>query len=79
VNEYINHRIKVASDETVNPGSLKPVFDAETVKAIFAYSGGIPRRINTLCDLVLLSGFAKKAAAIDAKFVQAVIKEFNLS
>jgi hypothetical protein len=32
-----------------------------------------------LCDLVLLSGFAKKAATIDAKFVQAVIKEFNLS
>jgi len=79
VNEYINHRIKVASSEIEIPGALKPVFDADTVKAIFAYSGGIPRRINTLCDLVLLSGFAKKAATIDAKFIQAVIKEFNLS
>jgi type II secretory pathway predicted ATPase ExeA len=79
VGEYIAHRLKVASSETEVPGALKPVFDAETVKAVFTYSGGIPRRINTLCDLVLLSGFAKKAATIDAKFVQAVIKEFNLS
>ena len=78
VNEYINHRIKVASNATDTPG-LKPVFDAETIKAIFTYSGGIPRRINTLCDLVLLSGFAKKVARIDVKFIQAVITEFNLS
>ena len=55
------------------------VVDGDTIKAIFTYSGGIPRRVNTLCDLILLSGFAKKTAKIDAPFVASVIKEFNLS
>jgi len=79
VSDYINHRLKVAASDAENSAAVKPVFDAETVKAVFAYSGGIPRRINTLCDLILLSGFAKKTTKIDAKFVQTVIKEFNLS
>ncbi len=78
VGDYIRHRIKVASNET--PAPTPPAeFNAETVKAIFTYSGGIPRRINTLCDLMLLSGFAKKIRQIDAKLVESVIKEFNLS
>ena len=79
VGEYIQHRLKVATGEEPVSGGNKLAFDAPTVKAIFNYSGGIPRRINTLCDLVLLSGFAKKATAIDAAFIQTVIKEFNLS
>jgi general secretion pathway protein A len=49
------------------------------IKAVYNYSSGIPRKINTVCDLILLSGFAKKTTAIDAQFVTTVIKEFNLS
>jgi len=78
VGEYVNYRLKTASQDQPSAGALKPVFDAATIKAVFEYSGGIPRRINTLCDLVLLSGFAKKIQAIDAQFVRSVIKEFNL-
>ena len=75
---YIEHRINVASNQE-NPSGKKPVFDKEAIKVVYNYSGGIPRRINTLCDLVLLSGFAKKTQKIDADFVESVIKEFNLS
>ncbi len=79
VAKYIEHRIKVASIENPNQNSLKPVFDAEAIKVISNHTGGIPRKINTLCDLVLLSGFAKKVSKIDAQFISSVIKEFNLS
>jgi type II secretory pathway predicted ATPase ExeA len=79
VAKYLEFRIKTASNEAAPTGDLKAFFDKETVKAIFAYSGGIPRRINTLCDLVLLSGFAKKTTKIDANFIVSIVKEFNLS
>lgn len=78
VGKYINYRINVAQAEASKETQLS-LFDKGAVKVVYNYSGGIPRRINTLCDLVLLSGFAKKNNKIDASFVEGVIKEFNLS
>ncbi|RKY40677.1 MAG: ATPase [Candidatus Omnitrophota bacterium] len=78
VGKYIDHRIKVAINDSKS-GGLKPEFSKDAVKAIYNHSGGIPRKINTLCDLALLSGFAKKVDKIDGNFINSVIKEFNLS
>ncbi len=48
---YIEHRLKCA-------GSMgKPTFEPEAFVSIHKASGGIPRRINTLCDRLLLLGF----------------------
>jgi len=47
--KYILHRLEVA-------GRVEPVFTDEAYKEIFNKTGGIPRRINHLCDLALLSG-----------------------
>ena len=76
IGDYIEHRIKVASSDSKQDSPLK---DDSVVKAIAKYSGGIPRRINTLCDLVLLSGFAKKNKDINKDFIKSVIEEFNLT
>ena len=75
VDKYIIHRLKVAG----RPESGSPVFNKDALKAVFQYSGGIPRRINTLCDFALMSGFAQKAETVDAALVSSVIKDFNLS
>ena len=75
VDKYLSHRLKVAG----RPDSGNPVFNKDAVKAVFQYSGGIPRRINTLCDLTLMSGFAQKAEKVDVNLVNSVIKDFNLS
>jgi len=75
VGNYINHRLKVAGRE--DPAGNQ-VFSSEAVKAIFQHTGGIPRRINTLGDLVLMEGFAKKAQKIEKDAVNSVIKDFNL-
>jgi general secretion pathway protein A len=48
---YIEHRLRCA-------GLSKPLKIAPACfSSIYKFSGGIPRRINTLCDRLLLSGF----------------------
>jgi general secretion pathway protein A len=56
--EYIEHRLGVC-------GLKKVIFDDEAYKEIHLCSGGIPRRINTICDLALLVGFGNGLTRID--------------
>ena len=48
---YVEHRLKCAG------ATDRPVFRQEAFHAIFRASGGVPRRINLICDRLLLSGF----------------------
>jgi general secretion pathway protein A len=59
---YILHRLKVA-------GRVEPLFTKEALEYIYEHTGGIPRRINRLCDICLLSGFAKQINQIDVALV----------
>ncbi len=59
---YITHRLRVA-------GRDEPIFTKEAVESIYEHTGGIPRRINRLCDICLLSGFAKDLNQIDESTV----------
>jgi hypothetical protein len=47
---YIEHRLTTAG------WNGDPSFDEEAFEAIYGYAGGIPRRINALCDRLLLMG-----------------------
>lgn len=48
---YIEHRLRCAGAQDT------PRFDAGAFEAIFEASGGVPRRINSHCDRLLLSGY----------------------
>ncbi|MBI4436437.1 MAG: AAA family ATPase [Candidatus Omnitrophica bacterium] len=61
--EYVSHRYKVA-------GGVESPFSASALKLIYDYSGGIPRRVNRLCDLCLLNGFGRKTKTIDKEIIQ---------
>lgn len=66
---YIRHRLELA-------GSAKPeLFSDEACEAVFAYSRGIPRLINILCDTALVYGFADDKKQIDAALVRDVAKD----
>jgi general secretion pathway protein A len=67
---YITHRMKVAGREDA-------VFTPEALKVIYEKTGGIPRRINHLCDLSLLTGLGRKADKIDGAIVERSSKEFG--
>nr|WP_316639042.1 XrtA/PEP-CTERM system-associated ATPase [uncultured Roseateles sp.] len=67
---YIEHRLKCA-------GSVgKPSFDAEAFKAIFTASQGIPRRINSICDRLLLLGFMGNKTHLLLADVNEVVRDF---
>ncbi len=68
---YITHRLHTAG------GTDKPTFDAGAFQAIFKASGGIPRRINQVCDRLLLSGFLAGKHAFVASDVQEVTTELS--
>jgi len=56
---YIAHRLRVAGHP-----SPEAVFTREAIEAVYESTGGIPRRINRLCDLCLLAGMGASAQAI---------------
>jgi len=63
--EYIRHRLAVA-------GGSPELFTPEALSRIYALTKGVPRRINTLCDLVLVAGFAEGRRVLEAEFVDLV-------
>lgn len=73
---YINYRLKVAGRDEA-PG--KSIFNPKSIKSIYEHTAGIPRRVNTLCDFILMSSFAKKIETIEPDLIESVIKDFNIS
>lgn len=65
---YIEHRLKCAG---AGAGG-QPVFSSDSYEIIHEVAGGVPRRINTMCDRLMLMGFlaAKKPlTGVDAREV----------
>ncbi len=69
---YVRHHLQAA-------GATEPIFTEAALKVIHELSGGLPRRINRLCDFALLVGYAEGLAAIDADHVEGVSAELHLS
>lgn len=68
---YIEHRLRCAG------ATDKPVFAAGVFRAIHQHTGGIPRRINTLCDRLLLQGYLAEEPQIDLQAVEDVVTEMR--
>ena len=68
---YIEHRLKCAGF------SGEPLFDANAYDAVFKASGGVPRRINSLCDRILLAGFLAGKSEFKLDDVEEVARELN--
>ena len=68
---YIEHRLKCAG------GTGRPHFDAAAFEAIFRATAGIPRRINTVCDRLLLLGFLGNKENLGVDDVNEVVNEMR--
>jgi type II secretory pathway predicted ATPase ExeA len=66
--DYINHRLRVGGRE-------QPLFSDEAIELIWRASAGIARRINTLCDLSLVYGFASGSQAIELATVRDMLRD----
>ncbi len=68
--DYIIHRLRVAGREDT-------IFQENVFEAIHGATGGIPRRINHICDACLMTGFARKRESIDEEIFQESGKIFG--
>jgi general secretion pathway protein A len=66
--EYIAYRLKVA-------GATTAIFSQQAMQLIAQASTGIPRIINTICDLALVYGYSDQRKVIDLETVRAVLKD----
>lgn len=68
---YIKHRLKIANYKG------KKLFDSDSLKLIWEYSQGIPRKINILCDNALLIAYALENKQINQRVVKEVIRDLS--
>ncbi|MDQ2803416.1 MAG: XrtA-associated ATPase [Pseudomonadota bacterium] len=66
---YIEHRLRTVG------WTDDPSWEEAAFSRVFHHTGGIPRRINTLCSRVLLFGALEEAHAITAEMVDATAAE----
>jgi len=67
---YILHRLNIA-------GAKKDIFQEDVYSLIYSASGGIPRKINNICDLALLIGYTEEANLINRAIISEAIKEIE--
>ena len=66
---YIEHRLQCAG------ANGSPTFTPDSFRVIFKATNGIPRRINAICDRLLLSGFINNKKEFSAKDVDEVSRK----
>ena len=65
---YVRHRIEIA-------GGDPKIFHKNALRLVYWNSGGIPRVINTLCDLALVYAFAEQKTKIDAVLIADIARD----
>ena len=68
---YIEHRLRTVDWRG------DPEWEADAFAAVHRHTGGIPRRINTLCSRVLLFGALEETHTISGEMVEATAEELN--
>ena len=68
---YVEHRLKKVDWKN------DPEFSKDAYHAIYECTAGVPRRINTLCDRLLLFGFLEEKHVIDDAIVRTVAQELR--
>ncbi len=69
---YVEHRLRVG-------GCEEQLFTGEALKALHAYSGGVPRLINSLATAALLSGLGHEYRIIERQLINEAAQEFGLN
>jgi putative secretion ATPase (PEP-CTERM system associated) len=68
---YIEHRLQHVGWRD------NPRFELDAFALVHEYAGGIPRRINTLCDRLLLAAYLEERHVVSRSHVDEVIRELH--
>jgi general secretion pathway protein A len=70
---YIRHRLEIVGNKGAS------LFSREATQLIWKYSGGVPRKINMVCDNAFLIGYGLRKKIIKASEVEEAIKDLSWS
>ncbi|MDO4586472.1 MAG: hypothetical protein Q4C95_04155 [Planctomycetia bacterium] len=70
--KYIRHRLEIAE-------ATREIFSPDSIPLIYEISNGIPRKINRICDLALLIGYAEKMPQITEDVIESLNRELVAS
>jgi len=69
---YIEHRLRLVNWQT------DPAIAAAAYELIHNYTGGVPRKINLLCDRLFLYGMLERLHEISGEVVETVVREMSV-
>ena len=72
VQPYVEHRLKCVG------WNGNPKFDQRVFTELFEASGGVPRRINQICNRLMMLGAVDQRNRIDGAMLSAVLEELEL-
>ena len=72
VQPYIEHRLKCVG------WNANPKFDQRVFTELFEASGGVPRRINQICNRLMMLGAVDQRNRIDGAMLSQVLEELEL-
>ncbi len=67
---YVNHRLLIA-------GTKNEIFDEGALATVFARSGGIPRRINQICDVSLMTAMSRGSKTVTDEIVREAVESIG--
>lgn len=69
--DYIRHRLGIAG------ATEREIVADDALPIIFEYTGGIPRLINSLCDMAMLTAYVDERQLVDEDVIQASLDELG--
>ncbi|MGB3245933.1 MAG: AAA family ATPase [Sulfitobacter sp.] len=69
---YVRHRISVA-------GGKNDIFDDDAIALVHRQSGGVPRLINVVCEMAMVSAYGEGTKRIDGAFMQSFLDDVDQS
>lgn len=72
VQTYVEHRLKRVGWQG------RPAFETGLFERLYEVSEGVPRRINQICNRLLLLGAVEQRDSLDVELLEQVIEEFAL-
>lgn len=72
---YIDQRLRIAG---ADPNG-EPLISPEAISAVYSYSHGFPRLINTICENSLISAYARQSPTVTPDIVEDVANDFRLA
>ena len=73
LDHYVDERLRLAGY------TGKGIFGRSARKALWAYTGGVPRLVNVVCDSALLTGYSRGLRSLDAGVIEEVARDLHLS